>query len=94
MKMPIKTIIALLTIALALPAEAEKRPKKQSPAPSEQKVVRASRAEEPVTVDALLDESVWQRPASNGFTQSDPSDGARPRKRRTSGWPMTTRRST
>ena len=76
MKKTITTALALLFITLALPAAAKEKTKRQVPAQPEQKVVRAIRAEGPIAIDALLDEPVWKSPASNGFTQSDPSDGA------------------
>jgi len=66
----------LLLAALTLPASEKVKSKQQTPTPPGQKVVRAIRVEEPMAVDARLEESVWKSPASNGFTQSDPADGA------------------
>src|SRR4030042_5220078 len=76
MKQSITTALALLLMNLALHAAAKEKSKQQPPVQPEQRVVRAVRAEGPISIDALLDEPVWKSPASNGFTQSDPSDGA------------------
>jgi hypothetical protein len=38
-------------------------------------VVKAVRAEEPITIDGRLEEKVWKGEASEGFTQNDPKDG-------------------
>jgi hypothetical protein len=76
MKKTITTALALLLINVALPAVAKEKSKQQAPVRPEQKVVRAVRADGPISIDALLDEPVWKGPASNGFTQSDPKDGA------------------
>ena len=42
----------------------------------EQRVIRAVRADEPIKIDGLLKEKVWQGKGYSGFTQSDPEDGA------------------
>src|SRR4030042_6489096 len=76
MKKALPLIIALALLFLPLPEAAKEKSKQQPPAQPEQKVVRAVRAEGPISIDALLDEPVWKGPASNGFTQSDPSDGS------------------
>ena len=76
MKQSITTALALLLMNLALHAAAKEKSKQQPPVQPEQKVVRAVRAEGPISIDALLDEPVWKHPASNGFTQNDPDDGA------------------
>jgi len=76
MKRVITAVLAVFLIAQALPASAKEKPKRQPPAQPEQKVVRAVRTEGPIAIDASLDEPVWKSPAVNGFTQSDPSDGA------------------
>jgi hypothetical protein len=76
MKKTIAAALALLLIYLGLGAADKEKSKQQPPAQPEQKVVWAVRAEGPIFIDALLDESVWKGPASNGFTQSDPLDGA------------------
>jgi hypothetical protein len=62
--------------AKAKPAHAS--PNTQLPAPAD-KVVRAVRTTEPITLDGRLDESVWKTaPRATGFTQNDPQDGAPP----------------
>ena len=62
--------------AKAKPAHAF--PSTQTPAPAD-KVVRAVRTTEPITLDGRLDESVWKAaPRATGFTQNDPQDGAPP----------------
>jgi len=76
MKKTIAAAAVLLLAALTLPASEKEKSKQQTPSPPGQKVVRAVRVEEPMAVDARLEESVWKTPASNGFTQSDPADGA------------------
>src|SRR4030065_2414835 len=78
MKKTITTALALLLINLGLGAADKEKSKQSTPALPEQKVVQAVRTEGPISIDALLDEPVWKGPASNGFTQSAPSDGAPP----------------
>ena len=39
------------------------------------RTIAAVRTAEPVVVDGILSESVWQQPGSGGFTQRDPNDG-------------------
>jgi Domain of unknown function (DUF5916) len=85
MKKSIAACFALLLINLALPASVKERSKGLPPPQPDQRIVRAVRVAEPVTVDAILDESVWKSPASNGFTQSDPTDGA-PSSEKTDVW--------
>ncbi len=53
--------------------------------PFVEKSVTAVRALEPVTVDGRLEEPVWKRAGSNGFTQNDPQDGE-PSTERTDVW--------
>jgi hypothetical protein len=77
--------LVLLLINLGLGAAVKEKSKQPPPAQPEQKIVRAVRVEDSVTVDALLEESVWKSPASNGFTQSDPLDGA-PSSEKTDVW--------
>ena len=73
-------IITVLFIAAALSeagaAEIRngKTEKKGGAAP-EPRIIRAVRAEEPILIDARLDEKAWQVPPSNGFIQNDPKDG-------------------
>ena len=85
MKKTIATALAVTLISLALPASAKEKSKQQPPVQPEQKIVRAVRADGPITIDALLEESVWKGPASDGFTQSDPSDGS-PSTEKTNVW--------
>lgn len=46
--------------------------------PLEQKIVKAIRSNEPITIDGNLEETVWQEQGYSGFTQHDPVDGAEP----------------
>ncbi|NIN92596.1 hypothetical protein GTO36_06365, partial [bacterium] len=48
------------------------------PNPQEQKTVQAVRADGPLSIDGVLEESVWQEQGYSDFTQSDPTDGAQP----------------
>lgn len=50
----------------------------QTPDPQPQKVVRAVRAELPMTIDGLLEEAVWKEIGYSDFVQSDPHDGEQP----------------
>ncbi len=79
--------IGLLALVFGLPARADKTKPAQQAAPQvrEQRVVRAVRAAEPITVDGRLDERIWQGQAVEGFTQSDPKDGD-PSSERTRVW--------
>jgi hypothetical protein len=70
--------IALWLILLAMPlmlAAEDKQVKEEKKVP-EQKVVQAVRAEEPIILDGILSEKVWQTEPADGFTQNDPNDGA------------------
>jgi len=49
------------------------------------RVVRAVRVDEPMTIDGVLDESVWRTPGYTGFTQREPQDG-RPATEKTEVW--------
>ena len=42
---------------------------------TEQKVVRAFRTYEPIKLDGVLNEKVWQNPGYSNFIQSEPLDG-------------------
>ena len=69
---------ALLFLVLAMPlilAAKDKQVKEEKKAP-EQKIVRATRAEEAVIIDGQLQEKIWQTEPADGFTQNDPNDGA------------------
>ena len=43
--------------------------------PAEVHPIRAVRADYPIQIDGILDEPFWQGPGSEGFVQSEPSDG-------------------
>jgi hypothetical protein len=75
-------------LALTSPAGAANKVKQvpqAAPKLPEQKVVRAVRTTEPITIDGRLDEAVWQGPAAEGFTQNSPRDGE-PATERTKVW--------
>ncbi|MGB7295987.1 MAG: DUF5916 domain-containing protein [Candidatus Aminicenantales bacterium] len=76
MKKTLAAVVVLSLIFLPLLAAAKDKPKQPSPAPPEQRVVRAVRTEEPIAIDGRLEEKTWSRPAVEGFTQNDPNDGA------------------
>jgi len=68
---------AILALLLALPlalAAKEKSNALPKPEPG-QKIIQAARTETPIVIDGKLDEAIWKRPGSNGFTQTDPNDG-------------------
>ncbi|MDH5714950.1 MAG: carbohydrate binding family 9 domain-containing protein [Candidatus Aminicenantes bacterium] len=50
---------------------------------TEQKVVQAIRADEPIKIDGVLNEQVWQGAGYSEFVQSDPIDGAQPTEKTT-----------
>jgi len=50
----------------------------QTPDPQPQKAVQAVRAEQPISIDGVLNEAVWQLSGYSDFTQSDPHDGEQP----------------
>lgn len=70
---------------LAMAAKVKQVPQQAAPKLPPQKTVRAVRTTEPITIDGRLDEKVWQGPAAEGFTQSDPKDGE-PSTERTKVW--------
>ncbi len=47
--------------------------------------IPAIRASETIRIDGQLDETIWQRPGSNGFTQRDPDEG-KPATQKTDVW--------
>jgi len=57
------TLCTLLLPFLALPLSAERR-------------IEAKRLADPVTIDAILNESIWDRPGGDGFLQLEPQPGA------------------
>jgi len=69
----VATLLVLLMLPLSL-AAADKKTGQDKKA-WEPKVIKAVRAEEPITIDAALNEKVWQTAPTNGFTQHDPKDG-------------------
>jgi hypothetical protein len=74
-----KTAILLILLMLPFGLAAKDKKDKQTPQEKkvpEQKIVRAVRAEEPITIDGLLNEKIWQGEPGDGFTQNDPQDGA------------------
>ena len=50
----------------------------QPPTPQEQKTVHAIRADGPISIDGVLEETAWQEEGYSDFIQSDPTDGAQP----------------
>ncbi|HVP89959.1 MAG TPA: DUF5916 domain-containing protein [Terriglobales bacterium] len=80
----ISFFLALTSLAGAA-AKTKQVPQQAPPKLPPQKVVRAVRTTEPITIDGRLDEKVWQGPAAEGFTQSDPKDGE-PSSERTKVW--------
>jgi hypothetical protein len=69
-------LLLLLVLPLLLPAKDKQI--KQDKKPPEQKVVRAIRAAEPVKIDGVLEEKVWEGESYSDFVQSDPIDGGQP----------------
>lgn len=51
------------------------------PDPQETKTLNAVQAAEPVKVDGILDEQVWQREGYSDFIMTDPRDGGQPTER-------------
>ena len=76
----------LMTLAVAQPSllAGDKQVQAQRK-PDEPRIVSAVRTAEPITIDGRLEEKVWQAPPAEGFTQSDPQDGA-PATERTKVW--------
>ncbi len=77
-------LLAFILIAPLLSASEVKKLVRPKPEPG-QKIVQAARTESPIVLDGVLSESVWQRPAAEGFTQSDPADG-QPSSEKTGVW--------
>ena len=50
----------------------------QPPTPQAQKTVHAIRANGPINIDGVLEETAWQEEGYSDFIQSDPTDGAQP----------------
>ncbi len=74
---------AAWTLMLVLPGILPARDKqdKKVPVPQEQRVVRAVRADEPVTIDGVLSEKVWRGQSAGDFVMSEPVDGGKPTER-------------
>jgi len=70
-----KAALPLILFSLPLFLAATDKPGKKEAVSPEQKVVRAVRTEEPITIDGLLNEKAWQSKPCDGFTQNDPKDG-------------------
>jgi Domain of unknown function (DUF5916) len=82
-----KTGLTFFALILAVPllSGAKEKPKQKTPAAVECQPVEARRSAEPIVVDGLLNEKVWQSEARETFTQNDPQDGA-PATERTRVW--------
>lgn len=74
---------AVWALILTLPGLLAARDKQEKKAlvPQEQRVVRAVRADEPVAIDGVLSEKVWQDQSAGDFVMSDPVDGGKPTER-------------
>jgi hypothetical protein len=74
---------AAWTLVLVLPGilAAREKQDKKVPVPQEQRVVRAVRVDEPIAIDAVLSEKVWQGQSTGDFVMSDPVDGGKPTER-------------
>lgn len=75
-----KALLLNLVLLLPLTLVSVEKDKSRTASASipEAKTVQAVRSVEPVKIDGLLEENVWQREGASDFTQSDPDDGARP----------------
>jgi hypothetical protein len=78
-------LLLFLLLVLPLWTVAKENKVQQEKKPPEQKVVRAARTDEPITIDGQLKERVWQGPPCDGFTQNDPNDGS-PATEKTNVW--------
>jgi hypothetical protein len=63
-------ILPIALAAAALPSRGS-----QQTDPRTSRSIAAVRTAEPIKIDGILTESVWQTPGFGGFTQSDPLDG-------------------
>ncbi len=72
MRLTIRALIPIISLILPFSILAQDKPC------TEQKIVRAIRADESITIDGVLDEQVWQKQGYSDFIQSDPTDGAPP----------------
>ena len=75
----------LALVSLPLVSAASEKPAAQDKSAREQRVVRAVRTDKPIEINGLLNEDVWKTAPSDGFTQTDPQDGA-PASEKTDVW--------
>lgn len=71
-----KTLVFFLILLILIPSLMF--PQSNSQEEQQKQVVNAVWADEPITIDGLLKEKVWQGEGYSSFTQSDPLDGAPP----------------
>ena len=83
--MMVSLVIACLFPSALSAKDKTKQNQNPAPKPVEQRIVHAVRALSPITVDGRLEEDVWKGEAAEGFTQSDPKEGA-PATERTKVW--------
>ncbi len=77
--MPLKKFaVWLVVLSLPMFLFADEKPAKQEKKIPEQKVIRATRTDEPIKIDGVLNEKAWQGPGYSDFLQSDPIDGGQP----------------
>ncbi|KPJ98152.1 MAG: hypothetical protein AMK71_11845, partial [Nitrospira bacterium SG8_35_4] len=69
------SFIVILLVPVLLGAA---HPKNKGPEPEPQKIVQAVRANGPISIDGVLNETVWQKKGYSDFTMSDPNDGEQP----------------
>jgi hypothetical protein len=72
---PVILTILMMFWLFELPAWPREKPKQPAASPAAPKVVQAVRTDEPIAVDGLLNEKVWQGTPADGFIQNDPKDG-------------------
>ncbi|MFO7732695.1 MAG: DUF5916 domain-containing protein [Candidatus Aminicenantes bacterium] len=77
---------------LSVPAPSAGRPQGPADDPRTVRAIVAVRADEPITIDGVLDEAVWRTPGFGEFTQRDPFDG-RPASEPTTVWVAFDRKS-
>jgi hypothetical protein len=73
-----RTLLCLICLALPLFFAAKDKPAESEKKAFVPKPVVAVRAVEPVALDGVLSEKVWQTPGADEFLQSDPVDGSQP----------------
>jgi hypothetical protein len=72
--------LSLLLLFCSVPGRLEAKQQSLEPV---RKRVEAARLDEPVKIDGLLDEGVWQGPGYSDFVQADPHDGQPPTEKTT-----------